>query len=76
MKLLKKDVEKVDTIKYKRFQDAISSNKLFRYNEYKMLLPDWKNIGIWFFDKKGVTDPSKYNTKDSIIKRLSECKIP
>ena len=28
----KKAVEKVDTIKYKRFQDAISSYKLFRYN--------------------------------------------
>ena len=36
----KKAVEKVDTLKYKRFQDAISSYKLYKYNEYKMLLPD------------------------------------
>ena len=41
-----------------------------------MLLPDWKNIGMWVFDKEGVTAPSKYNTKDLIIKRLSECKVP
>ena len=40
-----------------------------------ILLPDWKNIGMWVFDKEVVTNPSKCNTKDSIIKRLSEYKI-
>ena len=33
-------VEKVDNTKYNRFQDAMSSYKLFKSKEHKMLLAD------------------------------------
>ena len=72
----RKAVEKVDNTKYNRFQDAMSSYKLYKYKEHKMLLADQKHISMYVLDKEGVTTPSRYNTKDTINHKLSECKIP
>ena len=74
--LKRKAVEKVDSTKYNRFQDAMSSYKLYKYKEHKMLLADWKRISMYVLVEEGITAPSKYNTKDTINQKLSECKTP
>ena len=74
--LKRKAVEKVDNTKYNRFQDTMSSYKIYNYKEHKMLLADWKQTSMYVLDKEGITAPSKYNTRDTINQKLSGCKIP
>ena len=40
-----------------------------------MKLPNWKHIAIWVLPFDGEKVPSKYNTLESIVKRLDKCKI-
>ena len=54
---------------------AIHSNKLLKYENYKMKLPNWKHIAMWVLPFDGEKAPSKYNTLESIEKRLDKCKI-
>ena len=69
-------VEKVNNTKYNRFQDAMSSYKLFKSKEHKMLLADWKDISMYALNKEDITAPLKYNTLDAINQKIFECKIP
>ena len=40
-----------------------------------MKLPNWKHIAMWILPFDGEKAPSKYNTLESIEKRLDKCKI-
>ena len=55
--------------------NAIHSYKLLKYENYKMKLPNWKHIAMWVLPFDGEKAPSKYNTLESIEKRLDKCKI-
>ena len=55
--------------------NAIHSYKLIKCENYKMKLPNWKHIAMWVLPFNGEKAPSKYNTLESIEKRLDKCKI-